>query len=195
MKYLVSSILLLFNFTILSSQEIKGTWKGDLEVQGTKLPLVFNIKQNENKLVSTMDSPMQGAKDIPVTSTTFEKNELVLSIPTMQIHYKGVLKGDKIEGTFSQGQMSLPFTLSRKKDGEAVLKRPQTPQPPFNYNVEDVTFINPVDKNTLTGTLTTPVTKKDFPVVVLISGSGQQNRNCELFGHQSFWVIADDFAK
>ena len=195
MKYLVTSILLLFNFTILSSQEIIGSWKGDLEVQGTKLPLIFNIKPNGNELVATMDSPMQGAKDIPVTSTTFEKNELVVSIPTMQLQYKGVLKDNKIEGTFTQGQMSLPFTLSRKKEGEAVLKRPQTPQPPFNYKIEDVTFINPADKNTLAGTLTTPANKKDFPVVVLISGSGQQNRNCELFGHKSFWVIADDFAK
>lgn len=195
MKTKLITIALFFCFSNLFCQEIVGSWAGELAVQGTKLPLVFNIKQNENKLVSTMDSPMQGAKDIPVTTTTFEKNELVVSIPTMQLQYKGVLKGDKIEGTFSQSQMSLPFTLSRKKEGEVVLKRPQTPQPPFNYNVEEVTFINQVDKNTLAGTLTTPVTKKDFPLVVLISGSGQQNRNCELFGHQSFWVIADDFAK
>jgi pimeloyl-ACP methyl ester carboxylesterase len=91
--------------------------------------------------------------------------------------------------------MSLPMILTRKKEGESVLKRPQTPQPPFNYKMEEVTFVNPIDKNTLAGTLTTPSNKKEFPVVVLISGSGQQNRDSEIFGHKSFWVIADDFAK
>jgi pimeloyl-ACP methyl ester carboxylesterase len=91
--------------------------------------------------------------------------------------------------------MIVPFILTRKKDGESVLKRPQTPQPPFNYKIEEVSFSNPIDKNILAGTLTTPSNKKQFPIVVLISGSGQQNRDSEIFGHKEFWVIADDFAK
>jgi pimeloyl-ACP methyl ester carboxylesterase len=113
----------------------------------------------------------------------------------MGLQYKGTLNQNKLEGTFTQGQMSLPFILTRKKEGESVLKRPQTPQPPFNYKIEEVTFTNTVDKNTLTGTLTTPTNKKQFPILVLISGSGQQNRDSEILGHKEFWVIADDFAK
>lgn len=195
MKTYFLIIVSFFSFSNIYSQEIIGSWGGELEVSGTKLPLIFNIKQKGNQLVSTLDSPMQGAKDISISQTTFEKNELTLVSTTMQLQFKGFLNVDKIEGTFTQGPMSLPLILTRKKDGESVLKRPQTPQPPFNYKIEEVTFINPIDKNTLAGTLTTPSNKKEFPVVILISGSGQQNRNSEIFGHQSFWVIADDFAK
>lgn len=195
MKKSILTIVCLLSFCTLFSQEIIGSWGGELDVPGMKLPLVFNIKQKDAKLVTTMDSPMQGAKDIPVSQTTFEKNELLLIATNLQLQFKGILTDDQIKGTFTQGQMSLPFTLIRKKEGESVLKRPQTPQPPFNYAIEEVTYTNSIDKNTLAGTLTTPNNKKVFPVVVLISGSGQQNRDSELFGHKSFWVIADDFAK
>ena len=195
MKTTVFIIISFFCFSSVFSQEIMGSWGGALDVPGMKLPLVFNIKQNGGQLTSTMDSPMQSVKDIPVTQTTFEKNELTLASTNMQFQFKGTLNVDQIKGTFTQGQMSLPLVLSRKKEGESILKRPQTPQPPFNYKIEDVTFTNPIDKNTLAGTLTTPPNTKSFPVVVLISGSGQQNRDSEIFGHKSFWVIADDFAK
>ena len=193
-----TTLLLLTCFLCFSSsfsQEITGSWTGELDIPGNKLPLVFNIKQNGSELITTMDSPMQGAKDIPVTSTTFEKNELEIKANDMGVTYKGTLKNDKIEGSFMQGQMSLPLILTKMKTGESVLKRPQTPKPPFDYTIEDVTFENPIDNTILAGTLTTPSNKKQFPIVVLISGSGQQNRDSELFGHQSFWVIADDFAK
>lgn len=182
-------------FTPFFGQEIIGSWTGELDIQGTKLPIIFNVKSNETGLTTTMDSPAQGAKDIPVAKTTFEKNELFLDASNMKIEFKGTLVNDKIEGTFSQGGMGIPLVLSRKKEGETKLNRPQTPKAPFDYNSEDVTFINPIDLNTLAGTLTTPKNKKNFPVVVLITGSGQQNRDEEIFGHKSFWVIADDFAK
>lgn len=195
MKTTLFIIIGYFCFSTLFGQEINGSWLGELDIPGTKLPVVFNLKQSGNELIATMDSPLQGAKDIPVTKATFEKNELTLTSSEMQFQYKGVLKADKFEGTFIQGQMSLPLVLNRKKDGEAVLKRPQTPKAPFDYKIEDVTFENPTDKNTLAGTITTPNNKKEFPMVILITGSGQQNRDSELFGHKSFWVIADDFAK
>ena len=182
-------------FTPFFGQEIIGSWAGELDIQGTKLPIIFNIKSIETGLTTTMDSPAQGAKDIPVAKTTFEKNELFLDASNMKIQFKGTLVNDKIEGTFSQGGMGIPLVLSRKKEGETKLNRPQTPKAPFDYTSEDVTFINPIDLNTLAGTLTTPKNKKIFPVVVLITGSGQQNRDEELFAHKPFWVIADDFAK
>jgi hypothetical protein len=172
MKTLFFNLIYFLSVSSLFGQEIIGSWAGELNIQGNKLPLVFNIKQNGNELKTTMDSPMQGAKDIPVSQTTFEKNELILASTNMQFQFKGILTDNQIKGSFTQGQMSLPFTLIRKKEGESVLKRPQTPQPPFNYKIEDVTFTNPIDKNTLGGTLTTPNNKKEFPVVVLISGSG-----------------------
>ena len=189
MKTTLFSIIGFFCFSALFGQEIVSSWIGELDISGTKLPVIFNIKQSGNELTATMDSPAQGAKDIPITKATYEKNELTLTSSEMQIQFKGTLKLDQIEGIFSQGQMSLPLILSRKKEGESTLKRPQTPKPPFDYKIEEVAFENPTDKITLAGTLTTPSNKKEFPVVILISGSGQQNRDSEIFGHKSFWVI------
>lgn len=195
MKLTLLTFACLFCFSNLFSQEIIGSWKGELELPGNKLPLIFNIRQNGNELVTTMDSPMQGAKDMPTDKTTFINNELTVDAKKFGISYKGKLENETLLGSFIQGGASIPLNLSRKKEGESVLKRPQTPKPPFNYTIEEVTFTNPIDKNNLAGTLTTPSDKKDFPIVVLISGSGQQNRDSEIFGHKSFWVIADDFAK
>lgn len=195
MKTSLLTIACFLCFSNLFSQEITGSWIGELEVPGTKLPLIFNIRQNGNELVTTMDSPMQGAKDMPTDKTSFINKELIIDAKKFGISYKGKLEGETITGSFIQGGASMPLNLSRKKEGDSGLKRPQTPKPPFNYGIEEVTFTNPTDKNTLAGTLTTPADKKDFPVVVLISGSGQQNRDSEIFGHKSFWVIADDFAK
>lgn len=195
MKTTLFTIACFFCLNNIISQEIIGSWTGELEVPGAKLPVIFNIKQNGSGITATMDSPMQGAKDIPVTTAAFEKNELSLISSNMHFRFKGILNSGQIDGKFSQGQMDLPLILRKMKGGESVLKRPQTPQPPFNYIIEEVTFTNPADKNTLAGTLTTPANKRDFPVVVLISGSGQQNRDSEIFGHKEFWVIADDFAK
>lgn len=195
MKKTFSAIIFFFCFSNLFSQEIIGSWKGELEVPGTKLPLIFNIRQNGTGLSTTMDSPMQGAKDMPTDNTSFINKELIVDAKKFGISYKGKLENETITGSFIQGGASLPLNLSRRKEGESVLNRPQTPKPPFNYTIEEVSFTNPTDKNTLAGTLTTPSNKKDFPVVVLISGSGQQNRDSEIFGHKSFWVIADDFAK
>ncbi|MDN3678672.1 alpha/beta fold hydrolase [Flavobacterium paronense] len=195
MKRTFLTIAFFFCFSNLFSQEIIGSWAGELSVSGTKLPLVFNIKQNGVELITTMDSPMQGAKDLPTDNTSFVDNKLSIDAKKFGISYKGKFENETINGTFSQGGASMPLILSRKKEGESALKRPQTPQPPFNYKIEEVTFTNPIDKNTLAGTLTTPADKKTFPIVVLISGSGQQNRDSEIFGHKSFWVIADDFAK
>jgi dienelactone hydrolase len=178
-------------FTPFFGQEILGSWAGELAIQGTKLPIIFNVKSNEAGLTTTMDSPAQKAKDIPVAKTTFDKTELTIDASNLGILYKGTLLNDKIEGIFSQGGMSLPLVLSKKK--EAI--RPQTPKAPFDYTSEEVTFINPIDLNTLAGTLTTPKNKKNVPVVILITGSGQQNRDSEIFGHKSFWVVADDFTK
>lgn len=190
--FTIASFLCISN---LFSQEVTGSWKGELNAQGTKLPLIFNIKKEGDGLVTTMDSPMQGAKDMPTDKTSFANNELIIDAQKFGITYKGKLENDVINGTFTQGAASLQLVLSRKKEGESVLNRPQTPKPPFNYMIDEVSFTNPTDKNTITGTLTMAPKKMQMPIAILISGSGQQNRDSEIFGHKSFWVIADDFAK
>ncbi len=176
-----------------NAQSVTGTWSGDLFVQGMKLPLVLHLHQQGDSLTATMDSPAQGANGIPVSKVMFSGNELQFEIKVIQAVYKGTLAGDSIAGIFTQMGMSLPLTF--KKGAAKPANRPQTPKPPFNYQIEEVEFTNPADINTLAGTLTTPKDQKQFPVVVLITGSGDQDRDETLFEHKPFWVIADHLTK
>lgn len=195
MKKLIFTTTLLLSF-LGFSQDITGTWSGELEIQGTKLPLLFKIKAEGSTLKSTLDSPKQGAKDIPVKNTLFENNLLTIDASDLGITYQGKLNNNKIEGVFKQGNMQLPLNLEKNDNQKSYsFNRPQTPKGPFNYKTEEVSFINPIDKNTLAGTISVPNNKKEFPIVVMITGSGGQNRDEELFGHKPFAVIADDFAK
>jgi len=191
------SLLLLFlvSFQSFFAQDIQGSWEGNLAIQGTKLPLIFNIQKNGELYLSTLDSPMQGAKGIPIKETIYVNNELKINAPNLNLKFNGVFKEDTIEGNFIQNGASFPLVLTRKKGDSSILNRPQEPKPPFDYPIEEVVFVNSKDKNTLAGTLTLPKNKKDFPVVILITGSGAQNRDSELFGHKPFAVIANDFAQ
>jgi pimeloyl-ACP methyl ester carboxylesterase len=109
----------------------------------------------------------------------------------MDASYSGVLKDSAIEGNFTQRGMTFPLNLARAEKKEQQKTRPQDPQPPFNYRAEEVTFTNKKEGNTLAGTLTIPEGDGPFPALVLVSGSGQQNRDEELMNHRPFWVIAD----
>ena len=194
---LILSILTLTTF----AQSIQGSWKGVLDVGGAQLNLVFHI--NNDKTV-TMDSPDQGAMGIPTTVKFFAADSLCVEMQAMNVVYSGKLQGDEIKGTFSQMGYSFPLNL---KKGEVKLNRPQTPQPPFPYQTKDVSFENKgIDLQTgkplaaggatLAGTLTLPEGfKKGMPVVLMVTGSGQQNRDEELMGHKSFLVIADWLAR
>ena len=195
MKKYLAIIPAIFLSYISIAQSITGTWSGYLNVQGMKLPLVLHIQQSCDSLISTMDSPTQGAKGIPVNKTIFADNELQFEIEIIGAAYKGKLESDSISGTFKQMGMEIPLILNRGALDIKPEVRPQMPQPPFAYNIEEVNFKNPVDTNTLAGTLTTPKGKKQFPVVVMITGSGAQDRDETLFDHKPFWVIADHFTK
>lgn len=189
-------IVLLATIHSIFAQTIEGSWKGELDVQGTKLPLIFHIQKDTNGYKSNFDSPMQGAKAIPIEKTTFENGELTFDASNMGITYRGKVHNNKIEGNFSQNGFNLPLNLTKTLGGEDVLNRPQTPKAPFGYDNEEVTFKNEKEGNLLAGTLTSPKNFiKKSPILVMITGSGAQNRDEELFGHKPFMVIADDFAK
>jgi uncharacterized protein len=187
--------------TILASygvfgQEITGQWNGFLKVPGGQLALVFNISKSENGYTTTMDSPDQGAKGIPVTTTSFEKRILKLEIPSAHIVFEGELNQFSVfVGTFTQSGQSFPLILSKENLDKEVAKRPQEPLKPFSYYSEEVTFENKIDKNVLAGTLTLPQKEGKFPVVILITGSGPQDRNEEILGHKPFLILADYLTK
>ena len=179
-----------------SGQDITGQWNGILNVQGMQLRIVFNIDNAENGLTATMDSPDQHARGIPVTSVNFENSILNLMASKLGLEYVGVLKPDNtIDGTFKQSGMSVPLKLSREIAEKKEIVRPQEPKKPYPYHEEEVTFMNVGAGITLAGTLTLPQKEGVFPAVVLISGSGAQNRNEELMGHKPFLIITDFLTK
>jgi len=181
---------------IVFGQDITGSWNGILKVQGTQLRIVFNISKTENGFTSSMDSPDQGAKGIPVSSTSFENSTLKLAVSSARIEYEGILGHDNIiVGNFKQGGMSFHLNLSKEIAEKEKLVRPQEPTKPYPYYEEEVTFENKPAGITLAGTLTLPTKEGVFPVVILITGSGPQNRDEELMGHKPFLVISDFLTK
>lgn len=124
------------------SQSIVGSWEGVLTVQTMQLKLIFNINKIDKGLVSTMDSPDQGAKDIPVTAIDFENNILNLKIDNANITYEGVLKTkDTIIGNFVQSGQSFPLILIKKKENVTEISRYQEPSNPYPYHSENIFLI------------------------------------------------------
>lgn len=175
----------------LKAQDISGKWNGALTVQQTQLRLVFHVTETDDGFSATMDSPDQGANGIPVTATTFENPKITFEVNNLQIEYTGELKEGEIIGLFKQGGFEFPMNLSRDAIEKAAVNRPQEPQLPYPYDTEEITFQNIAATIALAGTLTLPKNTSGFPVVILISGSGPQNRNEELMGHKPFLVLAD----
>jgi pimeloyl-ACP methyl ester carboxylesterase len=187
--FLISTIFcMLANVSI--AQNIIGYWKGTLSLGPTELELCFDIKETNGTLSATMDVPAQGAYDIPVTSVSFEMMKLTIAIEAISASYEGTLVLNNIVGEFTQMGMSLPLTLI-KGEKAAKPKRPQEPQPPFPYKSEEVFFKNTREDFTLAGTLTIPEGEGPFPAMILVTGSGPQNRDEELMDHKPFAVIAD----
>lgn len=196
MKKLVFSFSFLLLNVMIFAQSIIGSWQGELEFSGQKLPLIFNLSGTPENLTATMDSPKQGAKGIPIEKANFSNNQLNLNSEKLNITYLGIFKDNKITGKFMQSGLSFDLILTPYSENEnAVLDRPQTPKPPFDCPTENISFKNLKDSNTLAGTISLPKDKKDFPIAILITGSGAQNRDEEIAGHKPFAVIADDFAK
>jgi len=182
-------------FPLLSgAQDLSGDWHGLLQAGSTRLRLVFHIVNTGDGIQTTMDSPDQGALGIPVSSQ-YINGQLKIELAQAGLSYTAVLKDSLLDGQFRQGGLQVPLVLSRKASEKKALHRPQEPKPPFPYRSEEVRFLNREDSVTLAGTLTLPEGKGPFPVVVLVSGSGPQDRNEELFGHKPFLLLADHLTR
>jgi len=171
-----------------------GSWSGKLNVGTVSLTLVLHLDQADGYVLITLDSPDQGAKGIGTFKEYLSDDSLAIKVEHLGMTYRAKLKDGKLDGTFTQHGMSFPLVLARGDVAEP--KRPQMPAQPYPYATEEVTFRNEADGATLAGMLTWPVnydksSNKKPLVVLLISGSGMQNRDEELFGHKPFLVIAD----
>lgn len=193
-KALLLLCLLCPFFGVSAQHAMDGVWTGKLNVGPQTLTLVLHVAHEATgNVVCSLDSPDQGAMNIPVKSDYCSADSISVSLEQLGLSYQGRLKGDEIVGTFMQGA-AFPLTLKR---GEETLKRPQNPVEPFPYKTEEVTFTNATDKATLAGTLSYPTDYKKgkTPVVLMVTGSGQENRDEEIFGHKPFLVIADYLAR
>lgn len=175
----------------LEAQNISGDWNGVLDVMGTQLTLVFHIQEADSGYTATFDSPDQGAMGIPFTTVEYSDDKLILRSANIGAFYEGVPAADSIAGTWNQGGQSFELNMYREEVEKEAYRRPQEPEKPYPYVEEEVTFENRRDSLTLAGTLTMPEASGSFPAVVLISGSGPQYRNEEVFGHKPFLVLAD----
>lgn len=174
----------------LQAQDITGYWTGTLDVSGQTLTVGFDISKDESgELRASMDVKEQSAYNIPASSVSFENGILKISIPQIAAEYRAMFLMRAFNGTFFQKGAQLSLVLA--KGEKPRLDRPQEPQPPFPYACEEVRFTNSREGFELAGTLTLPEGEGPFPGVVLVSGSGQQNRDEELMGHKPFAVIAD----
>jgi pimeloyl-ACP methyl ester carboxylesterase len=195
MKYLIISTLFLLMGTSLQAQnDWEGTWKGNLNVGTQEIRIVFHIKPGDNNTwTALMDSPDQMAYDLKMDDVSIKNsNEITMSLAAAKAQFVGKLSEDKqaIQGNWIQG-MSIPLELKRSLTKEFSFIRPQEPQAPFPYTIEEVSYENKKAKINLAGTLTIPEGEGKHPVVILISGSGPQDRDESILKHKPFWVLAD----
>lgn len=180
-------------FLWAQSPEVLGSWKGNLNVNGAQLSMVYHIKLSENgELKATADSPAQGAFGMPVSEVSFDQGVLILQMTNMQAVFQGKLENQElIKGVFSQRGTDFDMELRRT----AQVARPQTPKKPLPYKEKNISFSNKEAGIKLAGTLSLPKGNGPFPVAVLISGSGPQDRNESLFGHKPFFVLSDHLCR
>lgn len=186
-----STLLLLFVFFTANAQTFQGDWYGKLDV-GVKLPLVLHIKEiKKNKYDATLDSPSQKSFGIKANEVKVKKDSIFIQFNTLGAEYRAAAEKGHLNGTFIQYGTSYPLVLVTDSAAIAPPKRLQQVKGPFPYNAEDVSFKNEKDNVTLAGTLTYPKTGTNFKAVILVSGSGPQDRNEEMLDHKPFLVIAD----
>lgn len=188
---LLTLLLFLISLTTVA-QDITGKWNGLLKLPGFELRIVFNVSKNGETYATTMDSPDQGAFGIPMTSTELRGMSLKITHTAASIVYEGKISDDqKITGTFTQAGQVFPLELTRTAVDKKAIIRPQDPVKPYPYYCEDVVIHNVTDSVDIAGTLTLPTKDGIYPVVILISGSGPQNRDEELLGHKPFLILSD----
>ncbi len=195
MRYIFLTALALFiQLNLFAQNQLDGSWQGTLSF-GKEIKVIFTFATIAGNTVATLDVPEQGASGIKSSEVMINGDSVKVVFDQAKITYTGVIKdAEHIKGKWKQNGFPFPCEL-KKMEKEFKYDRPQTPEPPFSYNSEDVIYHN-TDKSIKYGaTITTPKDDKKHPAIILISGSGQQNRDEELFGHKPFAVIANHLTK
>lgn len=193
-KLVLASVCLMASNVLFAQLNFIGTWKGGLN--GAKdLQVAFNILNENDELKATLDVPAQGATDMPCDDIRISHDSVYINMKKINMKYAGKLTDvNTITGIWTQNGLLIDLVLERS-EGKLQLNRPQTPKPPYDYNSEDIVFYSRNKGMKFGGTITYPNDNKKHPAVILISGSGAQNRDEELFQHKPFAVVADHLTK
>ena len=191
----IVSVVSIYSFSLTGdkgNEKITGIWLGKLAVSGIELRIVFRIHEDNGILKAVMESPDQGANNISVDTVVFTNDTLRLEVPSVRGFYEGRVDEafTSVKGKWYQNGAAFDLQLT-KTDKLNLTESNDEPKPPFPYNSEDVAYKNKENKITLAGTFTFPKKAGPFPTVLLIPGSGKQNRDEELLGHKPFLVLAD----
>lgn len=203
MKYGFAFLIALLTGTAAMAQDIpdiSGNWYSVLSMQGHKLRLNISLdRTSDTSYTGTFFSPDQVKQGFPINHASLHGDTLAFAVPMVGGSFRGIwdFRASAYIGSFKQAGLSLPLGFSRVETTEADIKhnRPQTPKPPFNYLSQEILVPNDSAKVTLAGTFTRPNRNKRYTTVILITGSGPQDRDETLFDHKPFWIIADQLAK
>ncbi len=194
----VIALVLLAVSSISSAQSAAGSWYGTLDIQGTKIKLVFHIESVDGFYRTSMDSPDQGVKGMKTDTTIVEGDSIAITINNIAVEYRGYVApaGGRIDGIFTQNGFSFPLNLSTEAVSLEDLLRPQDPRD-FPYFSENVVFKSNAEGVELAGTITMPYEGDVKQAVVLVTGSGPQNRDSEMliYNHRPFLVLSDFFTR
>lgn len=192
--------ILLFTLILLTTStfgQINGTWHTSFSIMGNSNRLDMFVNNNPiNPSISVTNPDSDKTKNLLMDKVKITDSTLSFFWTKTGISFEGKYSktGDSLVGVMSQMDVKWEVNFTRHEHEKIVLKRPQEPKAPFAYPVEEILIQN--GENVLGATLTLPLNAgSNYPIVVLASGSGAQDRNCELVGHKSFLVIADYFAR
>ncbi|HVG40790.1 MAG TPA: alpha/beta hydrolase, partial [Chitinophagaceae bacterium] len=194
MKNILSILLILFCAINAHAQNpFTGDWEGKIGA----IRLILHVHEADGKLTATLDSPDQGAKGIKCDEVSINKDTITIAVKAANAGYSGILNADKntVTGTWKQGGQSIALDLKKGNGFNSEPAKPQTPKPPFPYLSEDVEYNNSDQSVHFGATLTIPKGSGPFPAVIIISGSGAQDRDGTMFGHKPYAVLADHLTR
>ena len=198
MRFILAAFLYFASIITVNAQtpNIEGNWFATLDANGIKLRLVLKVEKTPNGYAGKLDSLDQGAADLPMDSVVLNGNKLSFAAARFVLNYEGTLNeaGNEISGTFKQGAGETPLVFKRVAE-IPKFNRPQEPKKPYPYDEQEVSYRNEKDNIKIAGTLTVPRGGGKYPVVLLITGSGAQDRNEMVAGHRPFLVLADHLTR
>lgn len=189
---LIFLLISVYNFLICQDlNSVEGSWQGEISVQNINTTLVLDIYPNSSsKIIASL--PKMASINHKASKIKFTEGTLSFNVVNLAYSFDLTLKNDSLHG-FAQGMRSkkIEHISLFKTENPLRVNRPQTPKPPFSYKEEIIVVKNKKAKISLEGTLTIPSGEGPFPTVILVTGSGPQDRDSEVFMHKIFWVIAD----